>query len=204
MKRFAVFVLETIGRILWGFKPNLMRDIVETKGAKKGLSFILFNMPSFDKTVKQVGGQRANFIASVISILNGCPYCTYGHALGFQFHYFNNHGKLFPIDEYEMMELNKQEKAEVIELLAMHLKTANLETEYGDLHRVNELMKDKDLAHSKDDEVILKFIKIFDFLNFCAISQDTTLDYAHDPINKNKALVEKYYSVRGQNKTSDS
>ena len=95
-------LLEMIGKYLWGFKPNLMQHIVDQHGAIKSLSWFIQNMPAYEKTLKQWGAIRTHLLVSEISVLNGCPYCTYGHVYALQLHYFKATGRLLPVDEDEV------------------------------------------------------------------------------------------------------
>ena len=51
----ATKFLEMIGSALWGFKPNLMRHIVEQHGALRSLGWFVRNMPSYERTLQQWG-----------------------------------------------------------------------------------------------------------------------------------------------------
>lgn len=86
-----------LGQAQWGFKPNLMRSIGEQHGAAKELTWFVRNMPAYEKTVKEWGAIRTHLLVAEISVLNGCPYCAYGHAYALQLHYLKTLANCFPL-----------------------------------------------------------------------------------------------------------
>ncbi len=196
MKKLATNLLEFIGTSLWGFRPNLMKDIVGIHGWRKSLFWFMKNMPKYEKTLKKWGPERTHLLVVAISGINGCPYCTYGHGLAFQLHYFKNKKRLFPIDEVEMMNFNTKEATAVLETLKKAIAQSSLFHPKKDLARFIELKQDPTLATSEDDQKILHLIKMFAFLNVCGIEKQTPKDAAHDPINKDLVLLEAYRKER--------
>lgn len=194
----ATTILEAIGKKLWGFKPNLMKDIVEQRGGASSVIWVVKNLPKFEKILKEWGPVRTHLLVSTISGINGCPYCTYGHGYAAQLHYFKQTGQLFPIDEHEMMNFNSKEEKEIVTCLKDAYEKTNLKTELADLDRMLELKSNPALTSTKDDKYILQLINLFELLNSCAIKSNTKEDAAHDPINKDTALIKRYTSARGK------
>ena len=87
--RAGQVTLEQIGKKLWGFKPALMHDIVAQHGALRSVGWFARNMPRYERILAEWGPIRTHLVASVASALNGCPYCTYGHAYAMELHYFD-------------------------------------------------------------------------------------------------------------------
>ncbi|MEL7523825.1 MAG: hypothetical protein AAGJ80_19765, partial [Cyanobacteria bacterium J06553_1] len=46
------------------------------------------------------------------------------------------------------------------------------------------------------DYSLLHLIKLFRMLNVCGISNEIKIDQAHDPINKNRAVRDRYAALR--------
>lgn len=196
MKKLAVNILESVGNSLWGFRPLLMKDIVDINGGWKSLTWFVRNMPKYEKILKKWGAERTHLLAVAISGINGCPYCTYGHALSFQLHYFKNKDKLFPIDEEEMMNFNLKDEQQIIESLNDAFDMTNLTQEKKDFQRLLELKSAPELTTNEYDNNINHLVQMFAFLNSCGIKKETKPDFAHDPINKNLALYERYKKAR--------
>lgn len=196
MKRIVTFILEFAGNTLWGFRPNLMKDIVEVQGAWKSLVWFVTKMPGYEKILKNWGGERTHLLAVGISSISGCPYCTYGHSLSFQLHYFNNRNELFPIDEFEMMNLNTKNQEQVVDAINKLCDETGLTQQKIDLKRYIQLRDNRSLATEKDDFRIIHLIELFAVLNTCGIKKGTTPDHAHSPINKDVELFKRYRNER--------
>lgn len=196
MATLATKTLEFIGTSLWGFRPNLMKDIVDIHGGRKSIVWFMKNMPKYESILKKWGAERTHLMAVAISGLNGCQYCTYGHALSFQLHYFRNKNQLFPIDEQEMMNFNIKTEEQIVGILNHAFDETRLEQEKQDLHRLLILKTSPEAATSEDDHHINHLVRMFQFLNSCGISKQTTPDFAHDPINKDSELYTKYSQMR--------
>ena len=201
MKMFAPVVknlLEMIGQGLWGFKPKLMRDIVEQHGPLKSLAWFAQNMPIYEKTLKQWGAIRTHLLTTEISVLNGCPYCTYGHVYALQLHYFNARDRLMPVDEDEIVAWHAISEADVINRFRLLINSSGLLSELQIFERMLSLRQGIEQPISEDDHKIMHLIEMFGFLNRCGIAAKTTLDQAHDPINKDTSLRRKYNQLRNQ------
>src|SRR6185503_18619269 len=102
----ATRLLEALGRRLWGFSPRLMREIVRRLGSFGALGWFVANMPRYERTLSRLGPLRTHLLCLEISLLNGCPYCIYGHAYAFELHYLRERGRLFPLAEQEIVALH--------------------------------------------------------------------------------------------------
>jgi len=135
------------------------------------------------------------------SIINGCPYSTFGHAYSVQLHYLENTGKLFPRTDEELLEMSELPRDQIIEQLCLALKDADLQEEIPLVCRTNELMRGsnelgKPLYSNPYDNNILQLIEIFTEVNSCGITGSIEPDEAHDPINKNTELKLQYERLR--------
>jgi len=144
---------------------------------------------------------RTHLLATTISCIYGCQYCIYGHALSFQLHYFDKKGKLFPIDEKEMMLLSEKNENEIVQILNDAFDSTGLVKEKEDLKRLMELMKNIELVQKEDDQRINHLIEMFSFLNSCGIEKQTAPDFAHDPIQKNRKLHQQYINRKDRKLT---
>jgi hypothetical protein len=194
--RIAQNLLEMVGQGLWGFKPNLMQHIVEQHGAISSLSWFVKNMPKYEKILKQWGAIRTHLLASEISVLNGCPYCTYGHVYALQLHYFKANGRLMPADENEVMSWHTASEDDAIERFRQLIHSSELMSELPILERMLLLRQGVEPPTSEDDLKIAHFLQMFGFLNRCGIKGKTGHDQAHDPINKDISLRNEYSRLR--------
>lgn len=196
-QRIVSYLLESIGKGLWAFRPNLMKDIVEQNGALPSLMWFLKNMPQYESTLSKWGALRTHFLSSAISAINGCAYCTHGHAYAFQLHYFKENNSLFPIDEYTMMAYCNLSTPQTITKLKEILSDKALKKEAPYFDILLKLFESENIAAKGDTEKRMQhLIDMMSYLNKCGICARTKYDEAHDPINKDEKLKEKYQKER--------
>ncbi len=189
-------LLETLGLLLWGFRPNLMRHIVEQHGARQALLWFLRNMPPYERTLKAWGGVRTHLITAAISVLNGCPYCTYGHAYALELHYLRATGHLLPSDEQTIVAWHRLDESASTANLRELAQSVGLEQGCILLERLLELRQGTATPSTADDQRLMQLLTMFSFLNRCGIRGHTPPDQAHDPINKDVALRATYQRLR--------
>lgn len=197
----STFLLEKIGQHLWGFKPRLMAHFVNQKGPVSSLSWFARNMPTYQRILKTWGPDRTHLVSMTTSLINGCPYSTFGHAYSVQLHYLKNTGKLFPRTDEELLAMSELPRDQIIEQLCVALRDADLQEEIPIVCRTSELMPGsnevgKPIDSNPYDKNILRLINLFAELNSCAIAGSIEPDEAHDPINKNTELKLQYERLR--------
>ncbi len=196
-QRIAVKILESIGTHLWGFKPNMMRHFVLEYGAFKSVVWFVKHMPKYEKILKKWGAVRTHFVSTVFSTVQGCAYCTYGHAYAMQLHYFKQTGKLFPLDESELIELHGLPEENIVKRLGTALTEAGLPDEVEILNKISTLREHLPTGQlSQDDDYLLHLKSMFSVLNSCGIKRQVAPDEAHDPINRDEQLRERYAVAR--------
>ncbi len=197
LQQGATAALEGIGKRLWGFPPSLMAPIVRQLGPLRALRWAIWNMPRYERTLKRFGGLRTHLLCTVISLINGCPYCTYGHAYAFHLIHLRERGYMFPLDEHAIGQLRGMAPAVVRHHLVEALRKVNLHDEVPRLERVIALTAAEDRRPTEPDDVRLAhLVRMFAVLNSVGISSRTAPDQAHDPINKNAPLKQLYAGLR--------
>lgn len=204
--RAARKVLTGVSSKLWDLEANLMEDIVEQHGPVRSVTWFARNMPTYEKILKHWGPLRTHFLATALSVVNGCAYCSYGHAYAFQLHYFQQEGKLFPLSEQDMLDLisegetrsaaeEEKRQSTAKQTLAQSLVDADLADEVPYMDRAFEV-RDSRTVEDEDDKRLLHLADMFAWLNSCGINGGTAPDGAHDPINKERELQERYREAR--------
>lgn len=196
-QRIAVKILEFIGTHLWGFKPNMMRHFVLEYGAFKSVVWFVKHMPKYEKILKKWGPIRTHLVSTVLSTLQGCAYCTYGHAYALQLHYFKQTNRLFPLDESALIELHGLPEEDIFKRLGDALTDAGLPDEIEVLNKIAAFREQIPTGRiSKEDEYMLHLMTMFSTLNYCGIKRQVAPDEAHDPINRDVQLRESYAAKR--------
>jgi len=202
----ATRVLETVSGGLWNLKARLMADIVEQHGPAQSLKWFASNMPTYEKILKTWGPLRTHYLAVTVSAINGCGYCTYGHAYAFVLHYFERTGKLFPLSEHELRDLGTLDDNGVLQALIGALRDAGMGDETPWVERIAAAHQasqpgapSRPGPGSRDDQWLQHLVEMFGWLNACGIAAETEPDAAHDPINKNSELRRRYDEAQNGN-----
>jgi len=203
LNRFAISVLEATPKHLWGFLPRLMPVIVERLGPVRAIRWFLWNIPRYERTLKAFGGLRTHLLSTTISLINGCRYCAFGHAYALELIYLRDRGTMLPLDEYALIELCGVERDEMRRRLAEALHQADLDAEVAWIDRLIALATDARKPADRDDARIVHLIDMFGVLNACGIAGDVRPDQAHDPLNKDDALKERYAKLRAESVAGD-
>lgn len=199
---FAVKILESIGVHLWGFKPNMMQYFVLEYGPVKAVFWFMKNMPKYEKILKTWGPMRTHLVATTLSTLQGCAYCTYGHAYAMQLHYLKQTGVLFPLDEDALFTLHGLPEEIVYKRMTTALTEAGMPEEIfcidrlAELKRLPENERTLQSENRDDDNSLCHLINMFNVLNSCGIKHQVLPDEAHDPINQDKAIRTRYSELR--------
>lgn len=201
-KNMSRGMLEFIGSSLWGFKPNLMKDIVDQNGGFSSVTWFARNMPAYERILKEWGPIRTHLLASEISVLNGCPYCTYGHIYALQLHYLQQHDILMTASEDQFVSWHSLDEKEKIKQIRGFIEENDLSSEMALFDRMLELKAGANTTDSKEDKNIAHLIQMFAYLNQCGIVGKTESDQAHDPINQDEPLKARYAQLRGGSSVS--
>lgn len=196
LERRVTAVLEGIGERLWGFPPRLMAPITEQLGPLRALRWFLWNMPRYERTLKVHGGLRTHLMAIAVSLVNGCSYCTFGHGYAFQLIYLRDHGRLFPLDEYELGKLLGQRPGVIRGRLVEALRCAGLHGEIRWLDRAVALATGDARPTDPDEVRVAHLVRMFRVLNSVGITRGVDPDEAHDPTNKDDDLRLRYDRLR--------
>lgn len=196
LDKVAVALLQGKPRRLWGFPSRLIPVLVQRLGAVRAMSWYLWNMPRYERTLEAFGALRIHLLSTTISLINGCRYSTFGHAYALQLVYLHERGELFPMDEHAIAGLQGLEQAQVRDRLAAALHGAGLDAEVRWIDRLVALAARDRLPVDQDDARIAHLIRMFTVLNACGIAADVQPDEAHDPLNKDEALKQRYLLLR--------
>jgi alkylhydroperoxidase family enzyme len=197
LKRVVTVVLERLGMHLWGFPPRLMAPIVVQLGPLRALAWFAWNMPRYERTLKEFGAVRTHLICTAISLVNGCRYCGYGHGYALQLAYLREHHRLFPLSEHTMGLLRGLPPGVIRHRMAGAAQRAGLHSEVRWVERAIALTLADDRRPTDDDDVrISHLVRMFGVLNSVGISDDTEPDQAHTPLNKDRALKQRYARLR--------
>jgi hypothetical protein len=173
-----------------------MAEMVRQLGPLPALGWFVQNMPRYERTLAAFGALRTHLVCSYVSLLRGCAYCTAGHALAFELHYLKERDKLFPLDEQAILALARLEAHVIRDRLGAALEGAGLAAECAFLDRAKAALDGGVDRPIGDDARIAHLVRMFAVLNSCGINGAVAPDEAHDPINQDKALRQRYAALR--------
>ena len=193
---FAVRVLERIGQQLWGFPPRLMGPIVAQLGALRALGWFVGNMPRYERTLRTLGPLRTHLACTVISLYNGCRYCSFGHLYAVELVYLEQRGKLFPLDAHSVSEWIGMHPAELRRQMVGVLQQADLHREVLWVDATLALAGGSQRPVDAQEARIAHLVSMFRVLNDVGIAGHVEPDEAHDPLNKNVELKARHHQLR--------
>ncbi|MGI9004478.1 MAG: hypothetical protein ACR2GH_22980 [Pseudonocardia sp.] len=197
LRRAATAVLEGVGKRLWGFPPHLMAPVVTQLGPLRALGWFAWNMPRYERTLKIFGGVRTHLLCILVSLINGCQYCTFGHSYALELTYLRDHDRLFPLGEHAIGMLRGQQPAMIRYRLVEAMKLAELHDELWWLERTVALALTDDRRPTEPNDVrIAHLVRMFGVLNSVGVASKTAPDEAHDPLNKDSAFKQRYAGLR--------
>jgi hypothetical protein len=197
LDRLAVRLLEGLGERLWGFPPRLMAYIVDDLGAVGAVSWFARNMPRYEYTLRVLGPLRTHLTCTVVSLSNGCRYCSFGHAYAAELVYLQERGKVFPADALTMSGWVGLEPAELRQRMVEVLERADLHSEVLWVDRTLALVNGTQRPVDRDEARIAHLVRMFAMLNAVGIAGEVEPDEAHDPRNKDGALKARNAKLRG-------
>lgn len=196
LDRFAVRVLEGLGKQLWGFPPRLMGPIVSQLGATQALGWFLRNMPRYERTLRILGPLRTHLICTLISLHNGCRYCSFGHLYAVELIYLDQRGRLFPVDARSVSEWVDLKPHELRRRMVQVLQQADLHGEVLWVGPALALANGSQPPVDAQEARIAHLASMFRVLNDVGIEGRVEPDEAHDPLNKNLGLKERHHALR--------
>ncbi len=199
LARGVTAMVESLGYQMWGTKPRLMAPTVRQLGPLRALRWFACNMPRYLCTLKVYGGLRTHLIGATVSLINGCPYCTYGEAYACQLIHLRERGFLFPLDEHGMGQLCGKPPAVIRNRLVDALQEAGLHAEVPVLDRAIELTIAPDPRPTERDDIRLgHLVRMLGSMNSIGITNGVqqASGEALDPVNKDGALKRRYTGLR--------
>ena len=196
LDRLAVGVLERLGMRLWGFPPRLMAPIVAELGAWRALTWFAGNMPRYERTLRVLGPLRTHLLCTVISLYNGCRYCSYGHAYALELIYLKERDRLFPVEAREMCEWLELDPGQLRDQLVNALQSAELHVEVLWVDRALALVSATHRPMDSTEARIAHLVRMFQVLNAVGIASGVEPDEAHDAVNKDEELKARHAAMR--------
>ncbi|GAA5162095.1 hypothetical protein GCM10023321_47170 [Pseudonocardia eucalypti] len=195
--RAVTRLLEGVCTLLWGFPPRLIAPAVGQLGPWRALGWFLGNMPRYERTLATFGPIRTHLLCVAISLVNGCQYCTHGHARALELAYLREHDRLFPLDELGFARLCGLGPAAIRHDLVHAAQRAGLHRDVRALERALTLVGAEQLGATDEDDLrIIHLVRMFGVLTSVGIRHRLAPDEAHSPLNRDHLLKQRYDALR--------
>lgn len=195
-RQLVIGTLAATCRLMWGFPPRMIPFIVESMGTARGLHWFMVNMPRYLWTLYVLGPVRTHLACVVISLHNGCTYCAFGHAYALELLYLRDRDHLFPLDARTIASWLGLEPRLLGARMRGVLEQAGLHVEAIWVDRILALATGEQQPVDADEVRLARLVPIVGLMNTVAIANCVEPDEAHDTINKNTALKERYTALR--------
>ncbi len=200
LERVAVRLLETLTRQHWGYPAKIMPYLVAELGPIRAVRWMLRNRRHYERAMRTLGPLRTHLACATISMLNGCRYCTHGHAFAVELHHLRKYDRLFPVDAATMTGWAGLPRPELRAKLRDALMSADLHLELIWVDRALDLA-DGGRPIDGEETRIAQLVSIMQTLNAVSIAGDPEFDEAHDPLNKDARLKTRLAAMRAAQKS---
>lgn len=188
-----------------GFIATFDEEIIRQFGFAEALKAMTQMGKSWKKLANKFGEHHAHIIASYASLWNGCGYCVHGHMYAYNIEYYGKTGKLFPIDENDLIGHMSDKDNQIIDWICDQLagdEHRDLRRQLRRLHdfRLMDKLPERKALETEDDYLLLA-CSLYSFVNECSIVVEAPAP-AMGPIAKNLDLVARYDSARNAVRTT--
>jgi hypothetical protein len=192
VERMFLASIDAIGEITVGYRIAFAEELIRQHGIKGFWKWGQTTQNIFIEICKHFGEENGHLMASFASFWNGCDYCAYGHMLAHNLHFFERTGKLFTIDEEDILPLMRMKDAEVMGELRQRLSgSPDFARKLELIERKNYLRLEEGPADGPDDKMLLKCIALYEWVNECSIVVGAPAPPL-GPIAKKKDLHKRY------------
>ncbi|MEM9135255.1 MAG: hypothetical protein AAF962_26250 [Actinomycetota bacterium] len=198
--RLGANTLKGVSGRVWGVRANVMDDVVAAYGTVRSMWWFGRSMSRYDKIMAEWGPIRTHLVVTTLAMVSGCRYHTVGHGSAFQLHYFAaaeaaGHDWVFPLTDDDLLALVGADADTIVSVLDDALTEAGLPDEVPWLSRLLRV-RETGKATDADDKRLRHLVKMFDRLIVVAKAASTEPDEAHDPINLDHELRDRYARAR--------
>ena len=177
-----------------GYYVNFDEELVRQHGIAGFMKWGQATQAAFEEITEKLGVEQAHLVAAFASFFNGCDYCSWGHLFALNLLLLERTGKVYPIDEVEVLDLMRLGDNAVMDELKRRLAAEHPE-HLRLLVRQHELRTLEGGPVSEEDRILVRSIALFEWVNECSIVVNAPAP-PMDPIAKKKALLARYEAMR--------
>lgn len=144
------------------------------------------------------GPRDANVLIGFAAVWNGCRFCSRGHIWAANLYHLRDTGELFPLDDADVHAMQRMPDEELLSKTLGLLQDSQYARLRQLLQRQYHLKRGEAVGSTDEDDFLRAAIAAWDWMVECTIVVDDTGDVPADPISSDRALLDRYLTLRGR------
>jgi hypothetical protein len=185
---------------LWqrGYAVPFGEEMINTLGFR-GVAQAGKDLEASSQTVMRLFGDRdGQLLIGMAALWNGCTFCSVGHVHAANLYHLRDHGELFPLDEREVLPLQRLRDVEVMRRLREKFAAPAFARTLALLVRQQELKTGTAADTTPDDEGLRLALAAWDWLNECTITTEVVDVPPLCNLARDRQLRARYQAARAR------
>ncbi len=202
VRRLGAKAMRSMSKVLLGYDPVFIEEMLNMMGSSGVRVWGERLQDTMNQLDERFGHHEAQHIVSFAAMLNGCPFCSIGHMYAGNLYLFaEDENSLYPIDERDVLSLQELPDEQLMAEFTKRLQGTPFAPTLAHYERLYALKFGGAQAESREDELFLAAIGVWDLLTECTILSEGIEPANIDPlaeIAKDRRLIERYHAARGR------
>lgn len=177
---------------------DFVEEMVKSFGPRGYLAWMKMGATVIPVLSKAFGPTIGQHLIGIGAMWNGCTYCGRGHTMAGNLIHFKETGELFPLDEHDIIPLQRMTDAEIVERLKTILAAPEHARALQLFLRQLELKNGTAGSPTPDDEALKLSIAAWDWTTECTIMLEHEEVPVAAPISKDKENTRRYLEARAK------
>lgn len=193
-------------QLAMGYDPDFLSEMVRVLGVRGFFKWSASIDQMMKEATAQFGAAEAQWLIGTAAMWNGCRYCSVGHTLAGNVLHFGETGKLYPLDEVEIHDMQELRDGEILEEFRKRL-SGEYDVIMGLIERLYGLKYGDLTPQDEADRMLLGLIACWDLINECSIIADQEDPHTAQPlapVAKKRDWVAGYRAAREAERAQSS
>ncbi|MEM6294341.1 MAG: hypothetical protein AAGA54_23910 [Myxococcota bacterium] len=200
LTRLGARAMRTMTRVAMGYDPVFLDRLLDLLGPREVGAWGREVNDTVAALETHCGAATTQHVIAFSAFFNGCPFCSVGHTYAGNLELFRATGRLFPIDERDVLKLQRLDDDQLLRTLATKLGADDQET-FERIVQMYELKTNLRTARTEVDDLMLRAVAAWDIITECTIVLEDVDPATVDPLTeiaKDKTLQDRYQQARGR------
>ncbi len=200
LTRLGARAMRAMNRVAMGYDPVFLDRLLDLLGPREVGAWGREVNETVAALETHCGTAPTQFVIAFSAFFNGCPFCSVGHVYAGNLEVFKASGALFPIDERDVLKLQRLDDDQLLRTLATTLGDAYHHT-FEHIVQMYELKTNLRPARTELDALMLRAVAAWDIITECTVLLEDVDPATVDPLTeiaKDKALRARYQRARGR------